>query len=295
MACALIASSVVMLFRGGMALSTVPVDHESTNTSQYFYDMLEEQGYLPFTTDANPSENSGIVNISCHSGETIMLPRDGVLLEHGHKRILWCPNAKVGTSTIFSTFAYLVGKHGRSNSEAREHGQQTAIHKIVQSGHEQKLCDAIPFSFTVIRNPWDRVRSAYLDKINRVIFVPHQKKATFEQFLRAISKVDPLSMNAHWRPISLRCVTAGPNRFSYSKVYKMEKHFDESIAEAFVHLGIPKERTRAAMKKLGQQNVGEADHTIEARMKAYKNSHSRKIIQDIYHDDIEVGGYEFKL
>jgi hypothetical protein len=254
---------------------------------------------FPFTTAAEPSKNAGIVNIACPSGKTIVLPREGILLERGQKRILWCPNAKVGTSTVFSTFAYLVGKYSAStgqaisNGEARADGRQTAIHEIVQSGHEKELCDAIPFSFTVMRNPWDRVRSAYLDKVNRVVFVPNHRHATFQQFLNAISKSDPVSMNAHWQPVSQRCVTAGPNRFSYSKVYKLEEHFEESLAEAFAHLDIPKERTRAAMEQIGRQNVGESDHTIESRLKAYTNPVARKIIQEVYHDDIEVGGYEF--
>jgi hypothetical protein len=289
MFCALIASSVVMLFRGGAALSVLLVNQAPTNAS----DSLNAITVFPFTTEAQPSETAGIVRIACPSGKTIVLPHDGVLLEHGQKRILWCPNAKVATSTVFSTFAHLVGENSVSNGEARADGQQTAIHKIVESGHEKKLCDAIPFSFTVVRNPWDRVLSAYLDKVNRVVFVPNHTHATFQQFLNAISRSDPVSMNAHWMPVSQRCVTAGPNRFSYSKVYKLEEHFEETLAEAFAHLGIPKERTRAAMEKVGRQNVGESDHTIESRLKAYTNLEARKIIREVYHDDIEVGGYEF--
>jgi len=297
MVCALVASSVVMLFRGGVALSSVPAADVSTNASQdYYVDMFANKNELmPFTNDVQSSETSGIVRISCPSGKTIVLPHGGILLEHGQKRILWCPNAKVGTSTIFNTFSYLVREHVALNRNARADGQHSSIHKIVQSGHEQKLCDAIPFSFTVMRNPWDRVRSAYLDKINRVAFVPNHRHATFQQFLQAVSKVDPASMNAHWQPVSQRCVTAGPNRFSYSKLYKIEEHFEESIAEAFAHLGIPKVRTRAAMDTVGRRNVGQADHTIEARVKVYEDPDARKIIEEIYHDDIEVGGYEFKL
>jgi hypothetical protein len=292
MVCALVASTVVMLFRGGAALSVA-----STNASQDFYvDMLASENDLtPFTTNGQSSEPSRIVRISCPSGKTIELPRDGILLEYGQRRILWCPNAKVGTSTIFNTFANLVRERSASYNNARVDGQQASIHKIVESGHETKLCDAIPFSFTVVRNPWDRVRSAYLDKINRVTFVPNHRNATFEQFLHAISDSDPVNMNAHWKPVSQRCVTAGPHRFSYSKVYKMEENFEESIAEAFAHLGIPKGRTRATIENIGRRNVGKEDHTIEARVNAYKDPDARKIIEEIYHDDIEVGGYEFKL
>jgi hypothetical protein len=294
MVSALILTLVDTLFFGSAALSTVPADSASKNVS----DIRAEVDYadmwaLPFAHADAGSENHGIVSIACPSGKTIALPHNGILFEHGKKRILWCPNAKVATSTIFSTFAYLHGENSPSNSDARADGRQTSIHNLVQSGQEKQLCDGVPFSFTVVRNPWDRVRSAYLDKINRVIFVPNHKHATFQQFLHAISKVDPEEMNAHWQPVSQHCVTAGPNRFSYSKVYKLEEHFEESIVEAFSHLGISKTRTRAAMEKVGQRNVGESDHTMESRLKAYATPDAKKIIRDIYHDDIEVGRYEF--
>jgi hypothetical protein len=286
-----------MLLSGGAAISTLPVKDALTTASQDIYpDMLANTNDLmPFTTTAQSSETNGVMNISCPSGKTVLLPHDGILLEYGQRRILWCPNAKVGTSTIFNTFANLVRERSASYTDARADSQQAKISKLVHSGHERKLCDGIPFSFTVTRNPWDRVRSAYLDKVNRVVFVPDHGNATFQQFLHAISKENPVSMNAHWQPVSQRCLTAGPNRFSYSKVYKIEKNFEESIAEAFAHLDIPKVRTRAMMEKLGRQNVGKEDHTIEARVKAYKDPDARKIIEEIYHDDIEVSGYKFNL
>jgi len=233
------------------------------------------------------------VSIDCPSGKTVTFPQEGILFERGQKRILWCPNAKVGTSTIFSTFDYLVGERSAKPGEARSDGQQTSIGRLVQDGHIKKLCSAIPFSFTVIRNPWDRVRSAYLDKINRVIFVPGHQDASFNQFVNAISKTDPSAMNAHWMPVSHRCVTTGPNRFHYSKVYKLEEHFEESLEEVFTHLDIAKWRTRAAIEEIGRKNVGKSDHTIDSRLEAYANTDARKVIPQIYHDDIAFGGYEF--
>jgi hypothetical protein len=294
MICAFMASSVVMLFRGGAALSSVAVDQVLTKASEDFYDDVFASGPgLRFESGARPSNTAKLVSIACPSGKTIMLPGNGILLERGEKRILWCPNAKAGTSSVFRTFAYLAGEQAVTNGEARADGRQTSIRNIIQSGHEKKLCDRIPFSFIVMRNPWDRIRSAYLDKVNRVVFVPGHRHASFHQFLHAISKSSPAAMNAHWQPASHRCVTAGPNRFNYTKMYKLEEHFEESLAEAFAHLGITKRRTREAIKKLGRQNVGESDHTIESRLTAYKDPDTMKIMQEIYHDDIEGGGYEF--
>jgi len=252
-----------------------------------------DMSHMPFSSEKKAKAHEGVVSIACPSGKAIVLPPNGVLFEHGQKRILWCPNAKVATSTIFSTFAWLQGTYSASNSRARADGKLTSIHNLVQSGQAKKLCDGLPFSFTVVRNPWDRVYSAYLDKINRVAFVPNHKNATFQQFLHAIPKFNPTVMNPHWQPASEHCVTAGPNRFRYSKVYKLEKHFEESIAEAFGHLGYSEERIRAAMANIGRQNVGKSEHTTASRLKAYETPEARQIIRDVYRDDIEVGSYEF--
>ena len=292
----MIASSVLMLFRGGAALSSVRVEKTSTNALQDFdTDMFanKSEPLLKFTTGARGGDKDKLVSIDCPSGKTVTFPHDAILLERGPKRILWCPNAKVGTSTIYTTFAHLLGEHPSSPGEARSDGQQTSILNLLQEGHMNKLCTGITFSFTVIRNPWDRIRSAYLDKINRVIFVPGHGDASFNQFLMAISKTDPATMNAHWQPISHRCVTTGPNRFHYSKVYKLEEHFEESLEEVFTHLDIAKSRTRAAIEKIGRKNVGNSDHTLESRWEAYSDPVTRKVIPEIYHDDIEFGRYKF--
>jgi len=248
---------------------------------------------MPFANgniDSNPEAN--VVHVACPEGRTVTVPRSTILLEHDGKKALWCPNAKVGTSTVFSVIAELLGGGFVSDGEARGAGQQTTTHNLLDTGREQALCD-VDFSFTFLRNPWDRLRSAYLDKVNRVVFVPNNDHATFGEFLEAIDGSDPRGMNAHWMPISTRCATAGPNQFTYSKVYKLEDHFEASIAEAFTHIGIPEERSYQALDKVGRQNPGDSDHSLAARLDAYESEYSRRIISETYRDDIEVGGYCF--
>eukprot|EP00927_Polykrikos_kofoidii_P062794 TRINITY_DN575_c0_g1_i4.p1 TRINITY_DN575_c0_g1~~TRINITY_DN575_c0_g1_i4.p1 ORF type:complete len:314 (+),score=49.43 TRINITY_DN575_c0_g1_i4:55-996(+) len=248
---------------------------------------------MPFensNTDSNPEAN--VVHVACRDGKQVTVPRSTILLENDGKKALWCPNAKVGTSTVFSLIAELLGGGFVSNGDARGAGQQTTTQNLFDSGREQALCD-VDFSFTFLRNPWDRVRSAYLDKVNRVVFVPNKEHATFGDFLHAIDGSVPTAMNAHWMPISTRCATAGPNQFTYSKLYKLEDHFEASIVEAFTYIGIPAERSYEALDKVGRQNPGDSDHSLAARLDAYKSEDLRRIVFETYRDDIEVGKYRF--
>jgi hypothetical protein len=231
-------------------------------------------------------------HISCPRGKTVSVPHSGVVLEHKGYTALWCPNAKIGTSTIFAVIAKIFGTGTDSDLDARSAGKQSSVSSLVAKGKEQALCN-VHFSFTFQRNPWDRVRSAFLDKVNRVVFVPNKRNATFSDFLFAVGRSHPGSMNAHWMPVSTRCLTAGPEKYTYNKLYKIEEHFEESIVEALHRIHIDPHRTRQALKEVGRQNVGGSDHSIDARLNAYKDGTLRDIIQEIYRDDIQVGNYHF--
>jgi hypothetical protein len=274
----------------GLPVKTVT--SETLVNSFFKSETLVDSFLMPFENAHKGESGTGAVNISCPSGKIVAVPTSSVLLEHAGKKALWCPNAKVGTSTIYSVMASILSKGEVSNGDARSLGQQTSVNSLLATGRERALC-SVDFSFTFQRNPWDRVRSAFLDKINRVAFVPHKKHATFADFLYAIRRTDPRAMNAHWMPVSTRCLTAGPLEYKYSRLYKIEEHFEDSIVEAFSHIGISEAQSRRALNEVGQRNAGSSDHSIDARLKAYHSKTLADMVHEIYQDDIKVGHYHF--
>jgi hypothetical protein len=285
-------ASVAVLLPIGAALTKSSSDEMSKMPREQAKDPLGNW-VMPFEKARGKRENAtSAVLISCPHGKTVVVPQSGVLLEHKGYKALWCPNAKVGTSTVFSVIAKIFGKGTGSNRDARSAGEQLSVKSLIAKGKEQALC-SVDFSFTFQRNPWDRVRSAFFDKVNRVVFVPNKRNATFSDFLLAVRGSRSQSMNAHWMPVSTRCLTAGPDKYMYTNLYKIEEHFEESIVEALHRIHIDPHRTRQALKEVGRQNVGGSDHSIDARLNAYKDGTLRDIIQEIYRDDIQVGNYHF--
>lgn len=239
------------------------------------------------------------VNVTC-GDKQVSFPGSAILLKHGRRKALWCPNAKVGTSTIFTLIDTLMkGANPKSAGHARKHGHGDSVSHIVKRGDEQELCN-VDFSFVFLRNPYDRLRSAYLDKINRVVHVPGHAHATFDEFVHAIHHIAPKQMNVHWKPISTRCLTKGETRytrFAYTKKYKIETHFEDSVVEAFSKIGYPTHKVRNVLATIGSRNQNPTEnHTITGRRQFYKNVHGNvvNIIRKIYRDDFKVGGYTFE-
>lgn len=101
------------------------------------------------------------------------------------------------------------------------------------------LADRFVFSF--VRNPFARLRSAYLNKV----YEPQKKgihrvragfdadyRPSFDEFVAAVCDTDPLQHDAHWRPQSLN-LSVGRITFDY--VGRLEQFSDDwgVIAKCF--------------------------------------------------------------
>jgi len=127
-----------------------------------------------------------------HAENLLVLPKDG---------LIWCPVAKVGTSTMVSLLArrfkehpavnglvnvlqsHAAGSRGESGSLPAAHLKLFETHRVqeqlplalrhlVKIGSQlsekarEELCSSgRAVSFTAVRNPWDRLVAAYLGKI----------------------------------------------------------------------------------------------------------------------------------
>ena len=112
-------------------------------------------------------------NVGCKKGQifheaheprqrTSFVPKDSVLVGNG--RLLWCPNAKVGTTTMYHILRNEFGEFGGSQQHRCFHNCSHSAWKLMKTANgRQKVLNAT--SFTIVRNPWDRIRSAYESKI----------------------------------------------------------------------------------------------------------------------------------
>jgi len=244
------------------------------------------------------------MNKKWFSGNMVMLGKNG----------LWCPNAKVGTSTVYRALTNIPGWiplhkgkptrcYPTSNQSLtapcwyhNEHREplMRSVTQMIKHGKGHELCDA--FTFTFVRNPWDRLRSAYLEKIASGKFMLSGKlQPTFAEFVRFVASQDPKTMNMHWRPVSHTCLTEGANdvKAHYDKIYKLEDGLNEQLFEALSHtnLNFPKveeafmSRPPSLEDRMG--NYTHAEHLSD-------HMELVKLVESAFADDIKVGGYKFE-
>ncbi len=141
--------------------------------------------------------------------------------------------------------------------------------------------DRLPslFKFTVVRNPYTRTLSAYLDKIERRA-IRDGKESSFAGFLRQ-AKQHPrfLYSNAHWAPQS-SLMLIPINEFDL--IGKVES-LDSDLA-------LIKHRLRPDMEQpvtsvtLNATGAGE-------KLRSYYNDELISLIQELYRDDFTTFGY----
>jgi hypothetical protein len=153
----------------------------------------------------------------------------------------------------------------------------------------------LPFlRFCFIRNPFTRVLSAYLDKIQRRTL---QKKkwcslfgdrdqsrpVTFEEFLSCIARQPVGAMDSHWRPQYFQTFQ---ENFSYDFVGRFETFAQDFVALS--HLFPPPHNL--VMRH-------EANHKTNASARLYDlySNHTEQLVREIYQDDFRHFNYSMSL
>lgn len=179
-------------------------------------------------------------------------------------QLIYCPSAKAGTTTMSTLFKSLL-----DGKAMQQGGSQpiAATSHILRPGQKESLvnwtyvgrmdptsaktfCRRGAISFTIARNPWTRLMSAYMGKVASDD-KPHTVRVSltkmrawhglngsapvsFGQFVRWLrnNKSDD---NAHWRPHEQQCA---PSVHPYSLVGKIET-IDADLLRLLRILGLP--------------------------------------------------------
>lgn len=148
---------------------------------------------------------------------------------------VWCPNAKVATTTWYEIFRRRLLPRARTMPRCFRHAcpssaaqqQSAGVYPLALASKlpdKARLCDRNRFvSFTFVRNPWDRLASAYRSKIERGDKVRDRqalavqarireryglrrgRPISFGHFVRWVVQQNASAMNTHWMPHSVRC------------------------------------------------------------------------------------------
>ena len=156
--------------------------------------------------------------MNCNSTSARVISSGSLLLG---PELLWCPVAKVGTTTAY--------KYEEFRGEDHIPHRCSSLTKPPPPGHiylanaEKHRCETTPIrnvcaakvSFAFVRNPWDRMYSWYVNKIlrhasNIMDMEPTFRRMhrwSFRHFVKYIAEHP--TENVHWTPYSETCFAAG--------------------------------------------------------------------------------------
>ena len=125
-------------------------------------------------------------------------------------KAIYLPTPKVAGSTIIATLIKADGSEYLSTIDDHNTAEARFLISAERAPGEfwQALHNGNCFRFAFVRNPYDRVLSAFLDKVangrvrrfRKLLSLPIEGDVSFRQFLEAVSQQSTYSMNRHWRP-----------------------------------------------------------------------------------------------
>lgn len=153
------------------------------------------------------------------------------------------------------------------------------------------------FRFSVVRNPYTRILSCYLDRIVPADSAPYRQlmqtlkrpageKIGFAEFVRAICQQKPFDQNNHWR---LQVAEIGLAQIAYDFIGKQET-FAEDMARIWSRVA----GARPA-PDFAAENKAPSITSAEKRLDEFYTSELVALVRNAYRDDFEAFGYSTEL
>jgi chondroitin 4-sulfotransferase 11 len=184
-----------------------------------------------------------------------------------HHKLLWLRVPKTGTRSVAALLRSQFGEKLNRDPYA-----------YLWSDYDEEKYKEY-FTFTVVRNPWDRILSSYVYWIverDEPSFA-ECKGMNFKEFVRWIAQQDLDRIDEHFRPQ----VSFFPPSVEFSYVAHME-NLDQEVATVLQEFGITVEQT---------PHINGSKHDHYSR---YYDEETRGIVSELYKEDIERFGYEFE-
>ena len=196
--------------------------------------------------------------------------RGAVSLEHGffYNRI-----PKVANSTIVLALARACGFEARDADEAK-----AAFRRPSDLTADEVRAFEACFKFTVVRNPYSRVLSAYRNKIAGGKIKIASRDTSFTDFCRYLDNGN-LFADAHWAPQS-SLLLISLDEFDYVARFE-DLHAGLSHVFSNLRLGMP---------DLGV-HAGPAQTRASHDVRSEYNAECREIVSRLYRADFEAFGY----
>lgn len=212
------------------------------------------------------------------------------------RNFLYFETPKVGCSTIKRTLQLLELSSATELCRDVHDKRRSTLKGAISSGLSfQDLFESRKlFRFTLVRNPYSRILSCYLEKIvadpderrrhQRLLGFTQAEPVSFQQFLLAIWRIPDRDRDMHWR--SQACLI-NDSRVGYDCIGRFER-FRKDFAQILRKIGC--DIDESAICDVSPHKTNAAD-----RLREFFGEGERQLVAGMYRADFERYGYPPEL